>query len=260
MSDTSDLLYEKRGHAAWLIINRAERRNAMNAAVIGGIAEGLRRATADPEVRAVVLTGVGEKAFCAGADLSVGTGTFGRDFSEPSLPFANLLRQTHALNLPVVARVNGACMAGGMGLMAMCDLAVAAEHAVFGLPEVKVGVFPMQVLSVLRPLLQPRDLYEMCITGEPVDAAHARSIGLVNYVVPGAELDTRVDWLLARIVDKSPTAIRRGKYAMRAVADMSFDQAIAFTEGQIGLTALTEDAREGVAAFNEKRKPQWTGR
>ena len=259
MSDTSDLLYEKRGHAAWLTIDRAERRNAMNAAVIDGIAEGLRRATADPEVRAVVLTGAGEKAFCAGADLQ-SANAFTTDYSEPHGHLAQLLRVAKASTVPLIARVNGACMAGGMGLMAMCDLAVAAEHAVFGLPEVKIGVFPMQVLSVLRPLLQPRDLYEMCITGEPVDAAHARTIGLVNYVVPGAELDTRVDWLLARIVDKSPTAIRRGKYAMRAVADMSFDQAIAFTEGQIGLTAMTEDAREGVAAFNEKRKPQWTGR
>ncbi|MBI4011234.1 MAG: enoyl-CoA hydratase/isomerase family protein [Candidatus Rokubacteria bacterium] len=260
MTQTNEILYDKRGRAAWLTINRAERRNAMNAGVIAGIADGLRQAASDPEVRVVVLTGVGDKAFCAGADLSVGTGTFGRDFSQPTLPFADLLRQAHNLNLPTVARVNGACMAGGMGLMGMCDLAVAADHAVFGLPEVKIGVFPMQVLSVLQLLLKPRDLYEMCMSGEPVDAATARDIGLVNYTVPAAELDAKVDWLLNRIVDKSPTAIRRGKYAMRAIAGMTFGQAIAFTEGQIGLAAMTEDAREGVAAFNEKRKPEWPGR
>lgn len=260
MTDTNAVLYEKRDRVAWLTINRAERRNAMNAAVISGIADGLRQAVTDPEVRAMVLTGAGEKAFCAGADLSGGTGAFGRDFSEPSQPFANLLRQVHNLNLPTIARVNGVCMAGGMGLMGMCDLVVAADHAVFGLPEVKVGVFPMQVLSVLEPLLRPRDLYELCLSGEPIDAVRAREIGLVNYTAPAAELDAKVDWLLGRIIDKSPTAIRRGKYAMRAIASMGFEQAIAFTEGQIGLTAMTEDAREGVAAFNEKRKPVWPGK
>jgi enoyl-CoA hydratase/carnithine racemase len=260
MTTANEVLYEKRGQAIWLTINRAERRNAMNSGVISGIADGLRQAIADPEVRAVVLTGVGERAFCAGADLSVGTGAFGRDFSHPNMPFADLLRQVHNLNLPIIARVNGVCMAGGMGLMSMCDLAIASDQAIFGLPEVKVGVFPMQVLSVLQPLLRPRDLNELCLSGEPIDAARACEIGLINYSAPAAELDDKVDWLLGRVVDKSPTAIRRGKYALRAVAGMVFEQAIAFTEGQIGLTAMTEDAREGVTAFNEKRKPVWTGR
>lgn len=260
MSQTNEILYDKRGHTVWLTINRAERRNAINAGVIAGIADGLRQAAADAEVRAVVLTGAGEKAFCAGADLSGGTSTFGRDFSQPNSPFADLLRQVHNLNLPIVARVNGVCMAGGMGLMGMCDLAVAAEHAVFGLPEVKIGVFPMQILSVLQPLLHPRDLYELCMTGEPIDAARAREIGLVNYTAPSPALDEKLDWLLGRIVDKSPTAIRRGKYALRTIAGMTFEQSIAFTEGQIGLAAMTEDAREGVTAFNEKRKPVWPGR
>jgi methylglutaconyl-CoA hydratase len=260
MGQTEELRIEQRGPVLWLTIDRPERRNAVNGAVIDGIAAGLQRAVAASDVRAIVLTGAGDKAFCAGADLAIGTGTFGSAHSEPTLAFANLIRQARALNLPLVARVNGTCMAGGMGLMAMCDLAVAADHALFGLPEVKVGVFPMQVLSVLQTLVQPRDLYELCITGEPVDAATARAIGLVNHVVPAAELDAKMDWLLGRITDKSPTAIRRGKYAMRAVAGMTFDQAIAFTEGQIGLAAQTEDAREGIAAFNEKRKPNWTGR
>lgn len=260
MSLGQDVLYDKTDHAARLTINRADRRNALNGGVIAGLAEGLQRAGNDPDIRAVVLTGAGDKAFCAGADLSGGPGVFGMEFSRPTSLFADLLRQAKGLNLPLVARVNGACMAGGMGLLGMCDMAVATDRAIFGLPEVKIGVFPMQVLSVLQPLLRPRDLYELCITGEPVDAATARSIGLVNHVVPTAELDAKVDWLVGRIVDKSPTAIRRGKYAMRALATMTFEQAIAFAEGQVGLAAMTEDAREGVAAFNEKRKPAWTGR
>lgn len=255
-----EVLYEVAGPVATITINRAERRNAINEAVIAGIVDGMSRAEATREIRAIVLTGAGDRAFCAGADLGGGTGRMAPDVSRPNHPFADLLRAARACRLPLVARVNGTCMAGGMGLLAMCDMAVAADHAQFGLPEVKVGVFPMQVLAVLAQLIAPRDLAELCITGEPVDAETALRMRLVNHVVPAAELDAKTRWLLGRVVDKSPTAIRRGKYATAAAADMGFEQALAFLEGQIALAALSEDAREGVAAFNEKRKPDWTGR
>jgi enoyl-CoA hydratase/carnithine racemase len=142
----------------------------------------------------------------------------------------------------------------------MTDLAVAADHVVFGLPEVKVGVFPMQVMSLMQNLAPRRQVREWALGGEPFGAAEALQAGLLNHVVPAAELDAKVEWLLGRIVDKSPTAIRRGKYAMRAIEAMSFEQAIAYTESQIALLAMTEDAKEGLAAFNEKRRPEWTGR
>jgi enoyl-CoA hydratase/carnithine racemase len=151
-------------------------------------------------------------------------------------------------------------MAGGMGLLAMTDMAVAADHVAFGLPEVKVGVFPMQVMSLLQAIAPPRQISEWALTGEPFDADTAKAAGLLNHVVPAADLDAKVDWLVGRIADKSPTAIRRGKYAMRAIASMSFDEAIAFTESQIALLAMTEDAREGLASFAEKRKPSWPGK
>ena len=110
-------------------------------------------------------------------------------------------------------------------------------------------------------VLAPRRLVsEWCITGEPFDAQAALAAGLLNHVVPAAELDAKVDWLIGRITDKSPTAIRRGKYAMRAIAAMSFDQSIAYTESQIALLAMTEDAKEGLKAFAEKRKPVWPGK
>ena len=146
---------------------------------------------------------------------------------------------------PSIARVNGTCMAGGMGLLCMTDMAVAADHVQFGLPEVKVGVFPMQVMSLLQDIAPRRLINEWALTGEPFDAAAARDAGLLNYVVPGAELDAKVEWLVKRLTDKSPTAIRRGKYAMRAIASMSFDESIAYTESQIALLAMTEDAKEG---------------
>ena len=159
-----------------------------------------------------------------------------------------------------IARINGVCLAGGMGLLCMTDMAVAATDAVFGLPEVKVGVYPMQVLSLLQSMAPLRTVREWCITGEPFSAADAKEAGLLNYVVPPADLDAKVEWLIARIIDKSPTAIRRGKYAARMLASMSFDQAIAYAEAQIATLSMTQDAKEGMAAFVEKRKPVWTGK
>jgi len=194
---------------------------------------------------------------CAGADLQ-NAQAFTSDYSDPTGHFARLLRRARASHLPLVARVNGACMAGGMGLLAMCDLAVAASHAVFALPEVKVGVFPAQVLSVLQHLIPRRKLVELCLTGESLDAQQALEMGLVNYV--DDDVDARLDWLLARMLDKSPAAIRRGLYTMKKIESMAFEESMSFTESQIALFTLTEDAKEGQAAFQQKRKPEWKGR
>ena len=259
MSAPGAVLHDKRGHAFWITINRPDKRNALNAEVIAGIRAGYAAAHADADVRVIVLTGAGDKAFCAGADLQPGN-AFAFDVARPNVDYADLLRVAQNATVPSIARVNGACMAGGMGLLAMTDLAVAGDQAVFGLPEVKVGVFPMQVMSLLQAIVPRRMVREWALSGEPFDATAALQAGLLNHVVPGTELDAKVDWLVRRIVDKSPTAIRRGKYALRAIESMSFDEAIAYTESQIALLALTEDAKEGLASFNEKRRPRWTGR
>jgi enoyl-CoA hydratase/carnithine racemase len=260
MTDTTSVLIEKRGSALWITINRPEKRNALNGEVIAGIAGGYRAAHDDRDVRVVVLTGAGDKAFCAGADLQNTGGAFAADFSKPNVDYADLLRLSQNSTKPAIARVNGVCMAGGMGLLCMTDMAVAADHVMFGLPEVKVGVFPMQVLSLLQSIAPRRLIHEWAVTGEPFDARAAQAAGLLNYAVPQAELDSKLEWLIGRIVDKSPTAIKRGKYAMRAIASMSFDEAIAYTESQIALLAMTEDAKEGLKAFAEKRKPSWPGK
>ena len=256
----NEVLIERRGLVQWITINREARRNAMNDTVTDMIATGLTAASADPEVRAVVLTGAGDKAFCAGADLSAGSGSFKYDYSKVGLSFVKLMKQARDLTLPLIARVNGHAMAGGMGLMGMCDMAIGVDNARFGMPEVKIGIFPMQIMAVLQRLIPARKLYEMALTGEPITAAEAQEIGLLNYVVPSTELDAKLDWLLARLLDKSPTAIRRGKYAMRVTEQLNFDQAAVFMEAQIGTLALTEDAAEGRAAFIEKRPPIWPGR
>ena len=258
MSDTApELLVDRRGAVLWLTIQREERRNAMSPAVLTGMAKALEDAQADRSLRAVVVTGAGTKAFCAGADLQAAN-PFTADYSEPHVPLAQLLRRARASTVPLIARVNGACMAGGMGLLAMCDMAVAASHAVFGLPEVKVGVFPAQVLSVLQHLVPRRRLAEMCLTGEPLTSAQALEYGLVNYV--DDDVDAKLDWLLQRLLDKSPAAIRRGMYTMKKIESMGFEESVAFTESQIALFTLTEDAKEGQQAFQQKRKPQWTGK
>src|SRR4051795_11119567 len=173
MTDHSVIL-DKRGQALWITINRPEKRNALNGDVIAGIARGYRQAHDDPEVRVIVLTGAGEKAFCAGADLQNSGAAFAMDFARPNVDYADLLRLSQNATKPAIARVGGVCMAGGMGLLCMTDMAVAADHAVFGLPEVKVGVFPMQVMSLLQSIAPRRLVNEWALTGEPFDARAAQ--------------------------------------------------------------------------------------
>src|SRR6202163_4564321 len=208
MTDHNSVILEKPGAALWITINRPEKRNAINCDVIAGIAKGYRAGHDDKDLREVVLTGACDKAFCAGADLQNPGGAFAADFAKPNVDYADLLRLSQNATKPAIARVGGVCMAGGMGLLCMTDMAIAADHVIFGLPEVKVGVFPMQVMSLLQSMAPPRLVNEWALTGEPFDAKTAQAAGLLNYVVPSAELDAKVEWLIGRIVAKSPTAIR----------------------------------------------------
>jgi len=255
--DKPDIRTERRGRALWIWIDREHRRNAMNKAVLAGIEAAVAGARGDPAIRAIILTGAGKKAFCAGADLSGGTDTFTLGLDEPMTDFGKLARLTRDCGVPVVGRINGDCVAGGMALMGLCDLVVVADHARFGLPEAKVGVFPMQVLVFLRDMIGARHINELCLTGELITAARAYEIGLANYVVPFDELDARVEALLGKLYDMSPVAMKRGKYAIAAMQQMAFHEALAFAETLIAVTSLTRDATEGLAAFNERRKPSW---
>ena len=177
------VLHEKRGAAFWITLNRPEKHNAINNGVIAGISAGISAAIADGDVRAIVLTGAGDKAFCAGGDLAPGGG-FNFDFSQPRTAYGNLMRQAQNCPLPIIAAVNGVCVAGGMGLLVMVDMAVAVEGARFGLPETKIGLFPMQVLSLMKDLVPMRILREWALSGEPFDATEAKAAGLLNHIVP----------------------------------------------------------------------------
>ena len=254
-SNAAPVYTERRGQALWIFINREARRNAINPDVLAGIQAALTDLSGD--VRAVILTGAGRKAFCAGADLARGTGVFGDELDEPTTDFGRLARIARELRVPMIARINGDCVAGGMGLMALADLAIVADHARFGLPEGKVGVFPMQVLVLMRRMLTQRHINQLCLTGELISATRAAEIGIANEVVPYEVLDARVNRLVEQTACLSPVALARGKYAMAAMDSMNFNDALAFAETQIAVVSRTDDAREGLAAFNEKRPPRW---
>lgn len=252
---------KREGAVHTLTINRAERRNALNEAVAREIMLGLDAAEADREARAVVLTGAGPDAFCAGGDMKPGAdGTpFQLNPADPRHYVVALLRRMDACRLPLIARLNGHALAGGFGLACACDLVVAREDALIGVPEARVGLFPMMILPYLLRVLSYRTMMELCITGEPITAAEAARREIVNYAVPGGELDDKLASVLARIVDKSPSGIRLGKQALMNIREMSSDSALEYAQFMLANMARTKDAREGFAAFNERRAPAFTG-
>jgi methylglutaconyl-CoA hydratase len=260
----SDVLIERRGHALWLTINRPDQRNALNGDVLGALTGALRDAKDEPSLRAIVITGAGDRAFCAGADLKGAADKDGGAFHVSPGVVENALATFYAeverCTLPLVARINGHAMGGGLGLVAACDLAVAADDALFATPEVRVGVYPLLVTTYLMRLVPRRKLAEMALVGEPLDAARAVEYGLINAAVPRADLDAKVDALVAALVERSPTAIRLGKHALHAVQDMTLAQCLEYMTLMLDRMTQTEDAREGIAAFTGKRKPAWSGR
>ena len=252
---------EARGPVFWITIDRAERRNAINDEVASAIAAGLVEAEARPGIRAIVLTGAGDQAFCAGGDLRAGPGDspFESDPARLDNAILDLFRTFERCGLPTIARVNGHALAGGLGLMCACDLAIAVDTASFGVPETGVGLFPMMILPYLLRAMPRRRLLEWCITGARYCAADALEAELVNRVVPAAELDGALDALLAQITSRSPTAIRLGKRGLRAVEDMTLAQAFEYAGLMLPNMARTGDAREGFLAFREKRPPEFSG-
>lgn len=250
------------GHETRITICRPDQRNAMNREVAEGIIAALLTAEADAECRVIVLTGEGDRAFCAGGDLKAGAdgGPFVQD---PAIPdhFAGRLFETiQACRKPTIARINGVAVGGGAGIICACDLAVMADHARIGTPEVKVGLFPMTIVPPMMRVLPRRRLMEMFITGVPLTAEESLRYDLVNYVTDGAGLDDKISELVDQIAAQSPTAIRLGKYACHAMQDMTYPQQMRFAETLLPRVAQTEDAREGFDAFIAKRKPEWTGR
>lgn len=248
------------GGIARLTIDHAERRNALTWPMLAELHDALSRAGADSEVRVVVLTGDGDKAFSSGLDL---TGMGDEGFSalhHARGRIADVFRTLWGLGKPTIARVQGFALAGGFGLALSCDFVVASADAQFGAPEVDVGLWPFQITVPLLRSMPPRKAFELMATGRQVGAEEAERIGFVNQVVPVAQLDETVDALAATLAAKSPTALRLGRDSFYAVLDLAGDDALRLLHPMLTLINETEDAREGLLAFREKRPPIWTGR
>jgi enoyl-CoA hydratase/carnithine racemase len=208
-----------------------------------------------------VLTGAGDRAFCAGADLGGLSPNAGAvELHRARGSFAQVLQGLRALRKPVVARVNGAALAGGFGLALGCDLVVAADTATFGTTEVKVGMWPYLISAVILEHLGPKRTMDLLLSGRRMSAQEALSWGLVNRIVPAADLDDAVAETTSSLVSLSPVVLALGKESYARAAQMTRDDAFAYLAGMLDLHLQTEDAAEGITAFLQKRPPQWRGR
>ena len=244
-----------------LTIDREERRNALSAEVLDGLLDGVRaRALAD-DVRVVVVTGAGEKAFCAGADLSPPSpGATQLDLHEGRGGLRELVLAMRSCPRPVVARVQGLCLAGGVGVALGCDVVVSSDTAEYGLPEVNIGLWPFMVGALVARHVSPKRAMDLMLTGRRIDAATAYEWGLVSRVVPAASLDETVASLCEGIAAKSPLVLRMGKAAYYAAEEVALAPALEALQAQLSLLTQSHDAVEGVTAFLQKRPPTFTGR
>ena len=256
MSDPH-LLYHVENNIASLTINREDRRNAISIETINLFLQHLDEAERDPAVRVILITGAGEKAFCAGADLG---GDPDGKIQAGFKSYAQLLKRLSGYPKPVVARVNGACMAGGMGFMLACDIVIARNDVQFGTPEVNVGLWPMMIGALIYRNTLRKKAMEMVLLGERLNADQAQEMGLITRAVPADRLDDEVNRVCLSLAQKSPIGMKIGKEAFYAMADMPFEEAVDFLSGKIAEIASTEDAKEGIMAFIEKRKPEFKGK
>jgi crotonobetainyl-CoA hydratase len=252
----SAALVERRGNVMVITINRPEARNAINAAVSIGVGDAIEEAQKDPEVRAVVLTGAGDKSFCAGVDLkALAKGENVMHPEHPKWGFAGYVR--HFIDKPTIAAVNGTALGGGTELALASDLVVAGESATFGLPEVRVGVPSVIEAALLAPLVGPGRAAELLLFGESIGADEALAWGLVNRVVARDELDAAVDTFVQKILASAPAAIRLQKELMIRWRSTDLATAVEYGVNAFAVSYASPDATEGLRAFLEKRAPRW---
>ncbi|MHB1434166.1 MAG: enoyl-CoA hydratase/isomerase family protein [Streptosporangiaceae bacterium] len=247
--------YALDGPVAWLTINRPEARNALNREVRQGLFDGFRRFSADAAARVLVLTGAGDRAFCAGGDLK----EMAADALQvPPPDFLPQLGRNIDVDKPVIAAVNGVAYAGGFLLAQNCDLVVAADTATFAITEVKVGRGAPWA-APLPWLIPPRVAMQLLLTGDPIDAARAHQLGLVNEVVPLAGLREAAQALGERIAANAPLSVLAGKRTVRLMADLPLADAYRRAEEIWAPVYRSQDAQEGPRAFAERRQPVWRG-
>lgn len=246
---------------AQLTLNRPKRRNALSSALTEALISALQVVAQDPAVRSVVLTGAGDKAFCAGGDLS---GSFAPDGALAAWRqrgrFGEALLAIHRLNKPVVAAVQGDALGGGFGLALACDMMVVGEGVRLGTPEIKVGLFPMIILAELVRNVPRKLLSELIYTGRRVSSEEAVQWGLANRAVPRDQVLASATELAQKVASFSPAVVGLGKQALQLVDGVALEPAIALLHGRLEANLITEDAMEGIGAFLQRREPDWKGR
>ena len=259
--DFEKVAYEVTDGVATVTLNDPEKRNMLSGQMLVELVEAMKRAKASEEVRAVVLTGSGDKVFCAGADLggvAADAPLVAKHFASDL--FLEFFRLMPRLGKPSLCAANGHVLAGGMGLALSCDLVIAKEGATFGTPEINVGAFPYMIMALIYRNVPRKKVNEMMLLGDRMSAAEAVTFGLANKAVPAEEFDAAVaDWA-GRLASKSPLLMKLGHDAMYRQQDMAIDDGLEFLRSQLSLTFTTDDLREGVMAFFEKREPKWEGR
>jgi enoyl-CoA hydratase len=249
---------ERRGNVEILTINRPEARNAINGEVSKAMSAAFDELTEDPDAWVVILTGAGEKAFSAGMDLKAFASGEGGSIIGASGGFAGITQRDFPK--PIIAAVNGSCLAGGCEIMLSCDLVVAAEHATFGIPEAKRGLIAGAGGLIRLPKRLPMAIaLELGLTGDPIDAKRALELGLVNRVVPAERLMEEALALASTIAENAPLAVRWTKKVMREAADLPESEGWKLNAEAVGVVFSSKDAMEGPIAFAEKRKPNWRG-
>jgi enoyl-CoA hydratase/carnithine racemase len=253
---------DRAGAVLTVTIDRESRRNALDRATLAELEAAFARASGDVGVRVVVLRGAGERAFCAGADLAEVAGHASLEEARRHFDgVARVIRAMHRLGAPVLARVQGYALAGGCGLAVAADFTLAGESAVFGLPEIGLGLLPMMVSAPIHRATGSRKvLIDLVLSGRQVRADEALRLGLASRVVPDAALDAEVAELADRLAALSPAAVRLGKEAIYAVSELEYDAALRYLREVVAIASQSDDAREGIRAFFEKRPPVWKGR
>jgi len=248
------------GHIATVTLNRPEQRNPLSATMLRDLAAALRWCRQETDVRVVVLTGAG-RVFCAGADLSSFDGEMtGLERYRSRDLFVELFILMAELGKPIVGRINGHALAGGLGLACSCDILVSIDTATFGTPEINVGIWPMMIQAILSRNIPRKVLLEMEMLGDRWTAIQLQSLGVINRVVAHDQLDATVNEIAKQLARKSPIAMRLGRDSFYRQEDMDFRAALHYLHGQFLLVSQTEDSKEGIKAFFEKREPDFKGR
>jgi enoyl-CoA hydratase/carnithine racemase len=250
--------YRVEGGRATLTIDEPQRRNPLSVETMESLRRLTRSAVDDPSVRVLVYTGAGDKAFSAGGDLSSGFVDDPIGLHRHRGALADLFRTMRSGGKPTVARVNGHALAGGFGLAVACDITICVEDAKLGTPEIDVGLWPMMITAVLGTAMPRKAALELMMTGRIITPDEALALGAVSRVVPRDQLDVAVDETVASLMAKSAVTLALGRDSFYATEHLGFDSALDRLQAGLTAVSLTEDCREGVLAFVERRPPSWT--